>query len=152
LPSVLAAAFFAVAGALLILMSAAVAYRRTDLQGPADADPSYLSRLSVAFWSTLLPFAAIGVFLFATWFFFDYFDGAARRHRGRCWRAVRSSRCLFRPPAHPFGAVAQPAKLAADRRRARSGAAAVWLATATGAGNGIDLPAQRDFQRSRARR
>src|SRR5690606_15812075 len=42
-----------------------------------DADPieqpSYLSRLSVAFWSTLLPSAALGVFLAATYFFYNYY-------------------------------------------------------------------------------
>jgi small-conductance mechanosensitive channel len=37
-------------------------------------DPTYLSRLSVAFWSTLLPTLALGVFLTATVFFFNYFS------------------------------------------------------------------------------
>ena len=41
---------------------------------PAAEDPSYLSRLSVAFWSTLLPTAAVGVFLVSTIFFFNYFN------------------------------------------------------------------------------
>lgn len=40
---------------------------------PMRENPSYLSRLSVAFWSTLLPSASLGVFLAATYFFYDYY-------------------------------------------------------------------------------
>lgn len=36
-------------------------------------DPSYLSRLSRTFWSTLLPTLALGVFFAATYFFYDYY-------------------------------------------------------------------------------
>jgi small-conductance mechanosensitive channel len=36
--------------------------------------PTYLSRLSVAFWSTLLPSASLAVFFGASYFFFDYFN------------------------------------------------------------------------------
>jgi hypothetical protein len=43
--------------------------------GPASVeDPSYLSRLSVAFWSTLLPTLAVGVYLGSTVFFFNYYN------------------------------------------------------------------------------
>ncbi|MGN6143169.1 MAG: mechanosensitive ion channel domain-containing protein [Mesorhizobium sp.] len=35
--------------------------------------PSYLSRLSRTFWSTLLPTVALGVFFAATYFFYDYY-------------------------------------------------------------------------------
>ena len=48
--------------------------RSVRSRSAATQDPSYLSRLSVAFWSTLLPSAALGVFLGATYFFFDYFS------------------------------------------------------------------------------
>ncbi|TIX39164.1 MAG: mechanosensitive ion channel family protein, partial [Mesorhizobium sp.] len=41
---------------------------------PSVEDPSYLSRLSVAFWSTLLPTLAVGVFLVSTIFFFNYYN------------------------------------------------------------------------------
>ncbi|RWO00070.1 mechanosensitive ion channel family protein [Mesorhizobium sp.] len=41
---------------------------------PSVEDPSYLSRLSVAFWSTLLPTLAVGVFLVSTVFFFNYYN------------------------------------------------------------------------------
>jgi small-conductance mechanosensitive channel len=39
----------------------------------AGEDPSYLSRLSRTFWSTLLPTLALGVFFAATYFFYDYY-------------------------------------------------------------------------------
>jgi potassium-dependent mechanosensitive channel len=45
-------------------------YRRD----PAVEEPSYLSRLSVGFWSTLIPSISVAVFLAATYFFFDYFN------------------------------------------------------------------------------
>ena len=74
LSSVLAAAFFAVAGALLILVGGRRVIGGLIYKDPAETDPPYISRLSVAFWSTLLRSASVGVFLFATWYFFDYFD------------------------------------------------------------------------------
>lgn len=41
---------------------------------PDTAEPSYISRLSVAFWSTLLPSAALAVFLAVTYFFYNYYN------------------------------------------------------------------------------
>ncbi|TIR63750.1 MAG: hypothetical protein E5X18_32300, partial [Mesorhizobium sp.] len=41
---------------------------------PSVEEPSYLSRLSVAFWSTLLPTVALGAFLASTVFFFNYYN------------------------------------------------------------------------------
>ncbi len=38
-----------------------------------NGEPSYLSRLSRTFWSTLLPTMALGVFFTATYFFYDYY-------------------------------------------------------------------------------
>lgn len=37
-------------------------------------DPSYMSRLSVAFWSTILPTLALGFFLISSYFFLDVFN------------------------------------------------------------------------------
>ncbi|MBR0555212.1 mechanosensitive ion channel family protein [Ciceribacter sp. L1K23] len=37
-------------------------------------NPSYMSRLSVAFWSTILPTLALGVFLISSYFFLDVFN------------------------------------------------------------------------------
>jgi potassium-dependent mechanosensitive channel len=44
------------------------------LRDGSDESPSYLNRLSVAFWSTLIPSASVGVFLATTYFLFGYFD------------------------------------------------------------------------------
>lgn len=71
--SVLAAAFFAVIAAAVLLFGGRRIFGRVLEADPSAEDPSYLSRLSVAFWSTLLPAAALGAFLLATLFFFNYF-------------------------------------------------------------------------------
>jgi potassium efflux system protein len=71
--SVLAAAFFALIAAAVLLLGGRRVFSRLIHPDPAAEDPSYLHRLSVAFWSTLMPTAAVGVFLLATLFFFDYF-------------------------------------------------------------------------------
>jgi len=72
--SVLAAAFFALAAAAVLLVGGRRVFRRLIHADPTAEDPSYLSRLSVAFWSTLLPTVTFGVFLAATLFFFNYFN------------------------------------------------------------------------------
>ncbi len=41
---------------------------------PAESNPSYMSRFSVAFWSTILPALALGAFLVASFFFLDTFN------------------------------------------------------------------------------
>nr|WP_295468731.1 mechanosensitive ion channel family protein [Mesorhizobium sp.] len=74
LSSVLAAAFFAVAGAVVLMIGGGRLFGSLLNVDPADPDPPYISRLSVAFWSTFLRSAAIAVFFLSTWFFFDYFD------------------------------------------------------------------------------
>jgi potassium efflux system protein len=71
--SVLAAAFFALIAAAVLLFGGRRLFGRVLEADPTAEDPSYLSRLSVAFWSTLLPTVAVGVFLLATLFFFNYF-------------------------------------------------------------------------------
>ena len=74
LPSVLGAAFFAVAAAAVLLIGGRRLFGKLITADPGEPDPPYISRLSVAFWSTLLRTAAIAVFFLSTWFFFDYFD------------------------------------------------------------------------------
>jgi potassium-dependent mechanosensitive channel len=73
LQSVLGATFFA----LLIAVAMFVAGRRMFgalySRDPLNVEPSYLSRLSVAFWSTLIPSASVAVFMAATYYLFDYF-------------------------------------------------------------------------------
>ncbi|WP_373288672.1 mechanosensitive ion channel domain-containing protein [Brucella endophytica] len=71
----LAAAFLALAAALILHFGARRFLGRFFLsRDPAIEDPSYLSRLSVAFWSTLIPSAATAVFLGTTYFFLSYFN------------------------------------------------------------------------------
>nr|WP_237351593.1 mechanosensitive ion channel family protein [Rhizobium sp. ACO-34A] len=41
---------------------------------PDNKDPAYMSRFSVAFWSTILPAMALGAFLGASFFFLDTFS------------------------------------------------------------------------------
>lgn len=72
--AVLAATFMALALAAVLLLGGRRVFGRMFVADPAVEVPSYLSRLSVAFWSTLLPTAALGVFLASTIFFFNYYN------------------------------------------------------------------------------
>lgn len=73
LQSVLLAAFFALSAAAVLLIGGRRLFGRLIEADPAQ-QPSYLSRLSVALWSTLLPSLALAVFLAATYFFLGYFN------------------------------------------------------------------------------
>ncbi|MER8462410.1 mechanosensitive ion channel family protein [Mesorhizobium sp. M1396] len=72
--AILAATFVALGLALVLLVGGRRLFGRVFEADPANEDPSYLSRLSVAFWSTLLPTLAVGVFLASTVFFFNYYN------------------------------------------------------------------------------
>jgi potassium-dependent mechanosensitive channel len=74
LPSMLAATFFALLAAAVLLIGGRRLFGRLLTADPEDTEPPYLSRLSVAFWSTLLPTAALAVFFGASYFFYDYFS------------------------------------------------------------------------------
>ncbi len=74
LKSFLAAAFFAFAAALVIQLGARRVLGTLYQRDPTIELPSYLSRLSVAFWSTVIPSAAVGVFLATTYFLMNYFN------------------------------------------------------------------------------
>jgi small-conductance mechanosensitive channel len=73
LNSVLGATFFALLMALALFMAGRRTFGSLYSRDPLNEAPSYLSRLSVAFWSTLLPSASIVLFLAATYYLFDYF-------------------------------------------------------------------------------
>jgi potassium-dependent mechanosensitive channel len=73
LNSMLGATFFALLIAVAMLMASRRAFGTFYRRDPLNLAPSYLSRLSVAFWSTLIPSASIAVFLAATYYLFDYF-------------------------------------------------------------------------------
>ncbi|MBN9044703.1 MAG: mechanosensitive ion channel family protein [Rhizobiales bacterium] len=74
LNSFLAAAFFALVAALVIQIGARRVLGRLFQRDPEVETPPYLSRLSVAFWSTVIPSAAVSVFLSLTYFFMNYFN------------------------------------------------------------------------------
>lgn len=73
LGSVLIATAAALFAALLLLIGGRRLTRRLIPADTGEKGPSYLTRLSVAFWSTLLQSGALAVFLIATYFFYDYF-------------------------------------------------------------------------------
>ncbi len=74
LQSALAATFFSLAAASVLLLGGRRAFRRVFDADFSAEDPSYLNRLSRAFWSTLLPTMALAVFLVSTIALFNYFN------------------------------------------------------------------------------
>ncbi|PYE90080.1 mechanosensitive ion channel family protein [Phyllobacterium leguminum] len=71
----LAAAFLALCAALVLRFGARRFLGRFFLSRDVTVEaPSYLSRLSAAFWSTLIPTAAAAVFLGTTYYLLDYFN------------------------------------------------------------------------------
>ncbi|MDX8521897.1 mechanosensitive ion channel family protein [Mesorhizobium dulcispinae] len=72
--AMLAATLMALALAALLLIGGRRLFGRIFEADPSVEEPSYLSRLSVAFWSTLLPTVALGAFLASTVFFFNYYN------------------------------------------------------------------------------
>ncbi|TIO11210.1 mechanosensitive ion channel family protein [Mesorhizobium sp.] len=72
--AVLAATLTALSLAAVLFIGGRRLFGRVFEADPSVEDPSYLSRLSVAFWSTLLPTLAVGVFLVSTVFFFNYYN------------------------------------------------------------------------------
>ena len=74
LPAVLGATFFAVAAAAVLVIGGRRLIGRLVARDPTNPDPPYISRVSYAFWSTLLRSAAIAVFLLVTWYLFDSFN------------------------------------------------------------------------------
>lgn len=72
--AVVVATFLALSAALVLVVGGRRLFGRLLEADPAVEAPSYLTRLSVAFWSTLMPTLALGVFLSAVDFFFGYFN------------------------------------------------------------------------------
>ena len=72
--SILAAAFLALLAASVIMIGGRLLFASVYSRDKEVAEPSYLSRLSVGFWSTFIPSVSFTVFLAATYFFFDYFN------------------------------------------------------------------------------
>jgi len=140
LSSVLGATFFALAAAIVLLVGGRRIFGHLFEADPNRVEPSYLSRLSVAFWSTLVPTAALGVFLGATYFFFDYF-AVLRGDIGTMLAALFGviGLVFF---VHRLGVAILSPRLPEWRLiPVRSGAATtlLWLMSATATFSGIDL-------------
>ncbi len=73
LQSVLGATFFALLSAVVMFIGGSRLFGRFYSRDARSDDPSYLSRLSVGFWSTLIPTTTVAIFLTVSYFFFDYF-------------------------------------------------------------------------------
>jgi len=73
LNSLLGAAFFALCAAVPLVGGRRL-FGSLIHADPAMDSPSYLSRLSLAFWSTIVPTVAITLFLGATYFCFNYYN------------------------------------------------------------------------------
>ncbi|MDW6020511.1 mechanosensitive ion channel family protein [Mesorhizobium sp. BAC0120] len=73
LNSLLAAAFFALCAAVPLVGGRRL-FGRVIKADPSQDSPSYLSRLSVAFWSTLLPSISVVAFLGATYFSLNFYN------------------------------------------------------------------------------
>ena len=74
LGSVLLATALSLAAALVIFVGGRRYFAPFFKADPAIGHPAYLSRLSVAFWSTLLPSVALAVFLNLTYFLYDTYS------------------------------------------------------------------------------
>jgi len=74
LKSMLAATFFALGAAAVIIIGGRRMFGRMFEPDGRVEEPSYLSRLSVAFWSTFMQSAALVVFLGVTYYLFAYFE------------------------------------------------------------------------------
>lgn len=72
--SMLAAAAMAAVTALVLLIGGQRVLGHLYLRDATVEAPSYLSRLAVAFWSTLMRSLTVVVFLATTYFFLDYFN------------------------------------------------------------------------------
>ena len=125
LRSALIATFFALLAAAILLIGGRRLFGRLIDPDPGLEKPSYLSRLSVAFWSTLLPTAAISVFLVTTYFLYDYFS-VLRPDIGTMMTTlfIVIGIIFFVTQAGQRGAVAAAAELASDFRRDPGGATA----------------------------
>lgn len=93
--SMLGASFFALLCAAVMFIGGRRLFGSLFSADPAITEPSYLSRLSVAFWSTLIPSASFAVFLAVTYFLFDYFKVLRTDIRELMWSAFSMSAMVF---------------------------------------------------------
>jgi small-conductance mechanosensitive channel len=140
LRSVLFATFFALLAAAILSIGGRRLFGRMFVADGDVENPSYLSRLSVAFWSTLVPTAALAVFLATTYLLYDYF-GVLRGDIGTMMTSlfIVIGLVFF---VHRLGSSVLSPRLpnwrliAVDTRAARL---LLWLVSATAVFTGIDV-------------
>lgn len=74
LQSLLIASFLAIAAATVLMVGGRRLLGNLIAVQAEEEDPAYLSRLSIALWSAILPATELAVFFGAIYFFFDYFE------------------------------------------------------------------------------
>ena len=122
------AALMALASAALLSWGLRTVVARLLVAGDTQGGtPPFIARLSVAFWSTFLPSVALGVFLAATWYFFDYF-GLLRDDIGTLLNSLfrvvaivffvsRLSRAIFSPDRPEWRLIAFESRAARSLNR-----------------------------------
>lgn len=140
LPSVLLATFFALAAAGVLLFGGRRLFGDMLHVDPLKKDPSYLNRLSVAFWSTSLPSAALAVFLASTWFFYSYYN-VLRRDIGEMMVSLFNVIAIVFFVSRLSGAVFSPRLPAWRLVPVHTGAARAlfWLTCLTALVTGLDF-------------
>lgn len=140
LKSILLATFLALGAAVVLLFGGRRLFGRLIVGNPSIEEPSYLSRLSVAFWSTLLPTVALAVFLTTTYLLYDHF-AVLRIDVGKMMTALfivigivffvhRLGRAVLSPTLPNWRLIA------VETRAARY---LLWLLTATAFFTGVDV-------------
>lgn len=144
LSATLLATFYALLAAGVLLFGGRWLFGSLYDADRETVEPSYLSRLSVAFWSTLLPSGALAMFLFATWFFYSYY--AVLRHDiaqmmvtlfnviATVFFVYRLSRSVFSPDLPEWRLL--PVRSAAAR-------VLLWLTCLTALVTGVDFVASK---------
>jgi potassium-dependent mechanosensitive channel len=138
LNSLLAAAFFALLAAVPLVGGRRL-FGGLMHPDPAGPSPSYLHRLTLAFWSTLIPTAAVAAFLAATYFCFDFYN-VLRGDIGRMMLALFYVLAMLFFVTRLAHAALSPNLPNWRLVHVESGAARwlFWLIIATAAVNGVD--------------
>lgn len=138
LNSLLPAAFFALLAAVP-LISGRRLFGKLIHADPAIEAPTYLNRLAVAFWSTLIPSAAVAAFLTATYVCFDFYN-VLRGDIGEMMLALFYVLAVLFFVTRLARAALSPNLPSWRLVRVESGAAhwLFWLIAAAAAVNGVD--------------
>ena len=147
LPSLIGATFFALLAALVLLFGGRRLVGGLIDRQVEEEKPSYITRLSVAFWSTLLKSGALAVFLAGAWLLYDYF-GVLRADIGEMLSALFTVVALVYFVHGLAKAVLSPSmptwRLVAIEPHAAG--LLLWLISATSVATGLDYLLSRVFE------